>query len=144
MMQRKYLVPKSRASSSHGDSNAKELVDEYWRKNAKNKPQPRKSTEPKAPTKRARKSAAAEEESETDSMTKKRGRKSMVRGDSDDDGAVKNKKGKKASARGKLQAEPQRLRDMAKYMDIDDWEDLVDTIDTVERAEEGLIIYFTL
>ncbi|KXN87674.1 Chromatin-associated protein swi6 [Leucoagaricus sp. SymC.cos] len=125
-------------------ANAKELVDEYWRKNAKNKPQPRKSTEAKAP-KRARKSTAVEEESESDSVAKKRGRKSTVRDYSDeDDESAKNKKGKKGSAKGKVQAESQRLQDMAKYMDKDDWEDLVDTVDTVERTEEDLVVYFTL
>ncbi|KAF9448948.1 hypothetical protein P691DRAFT_775051 [Macrolepiota fuliginosa MF-IS2] len=127
--------------------NAKELVNEFWKKNPKKKP--RKSVEPKA-TKRARKSLADGEESDNTSTVVKRGRKSTARMDSEDvdeepTRTKKSRKVEKPSAKGRVSEEPQqRLQDMAKYMDRESWEDLVDTVDTVERTDEGLIIYFTL
>jgi chromobox protein 5 len=101
--------------------------------------------EPKA-SKRARKSAGVDDESDTTSVAKKRGRKSTTRIESDeeDEEPAKNKKVRRGTIQGKTPDEPQRLHDMSKYMDKDSWEDLVDTVDTVERSEEGLVVYFTL
>ncbi|KAF5362138.1 hypothetical protein D9756_002649 [Leucocoprinus leucothites] len=121
-----------------------ELVDEFWRKNPRKAK--RKSLEPKA-AKRARKSTAADEESDANSVAKKRSRKSMFKADSDgDEESTRAKKTKKTAAKGKVQAEeePQRLQDMTRYMDKESWEELVDTVDTVERAEGGLVVFFTL
>lgn len=106
--------------------------------------------EPKA-TKRGRKSVALDDESDTNSAAKKRGRKSTARVDSDEEEEEstrnkKTRKAEKASAKGRMISEETqpRLQDMAKYMDKENWEDLVDTVDTVERADEGLVVYFTL
>ncbi len=103
--------------------------------------------EPKA-TKRARKSSIADE-SDNESVIKKRGRKSAVKIDSNEDDedeeSLRNRKPRKPLTKGLKSDEPQQpLHDMAKYMEKQSWEQLVDTIDTVERADDGLIIYFTL
>ena len=119
-------------------SGAKELVENYWKLNSKKGK--RKSLEPK----RARKSTAADQESDT-SVAKKRGRKSTVNADSDqDEDATKNKKVRKGATRGQVQI-VRGIQDMAQYMDQENWEDLVDTVDTVERTSEGILfVYFTL
>jgi len=126
--------------------NAKELVAEFWRKNPKKKP--RKSVEPTS-AKRVQKSSIADEASDTGSAIKKRGRKSAIKIDSDEDEEeqpARNRKARKPAVKGqKVSEEPQsRLHDMSKYMDKENWEDLVDTVDTVERMDDGLVIYFTL
>lgn len=124
---------------SHSFSGAKELVEQYWRNNSKKGK--RKSLEPK----RARKSAAADQESDATSVAKKRGRKSAVKADSnEDEEPTKNKRAKKTMTKGQAR-EFRGIQDMGKYMDQETWEDLIDTVDTVERGNEGqLVVYFTL
>ena len=116
-------------------SGAKELVENYWKLNSKKGK--RKSLEPK----RARKSTAADQESDT-SVAKKRGRKSTAKEDFDqDEDPTKNKRVRKGATRG----QDRGFEDMAQYMDQDNWENLVDTVDTVERTSDGILfVYFTL
>jgi chromobox protein 1 len=120
-------------------------VAEFWRKNPKKKP--RKSVEPKA-SKRGRKSLGAEDESDVGSAAKKRGRKPMadVESEEEDELIPRNKRTRKGEKAGKQRKTDDDvvLGDMSKYMDKDNWEDIVDTVDTVEKGDDGLQVFFTL
>jgi len=119
-------------------SGAQELVENYWKLNTKKGK--RKSLEPK----RARKSTAPDQESDT-SVAKKRGRKSTTKADSDqDEDSMKNKRVRKGATKGQVHV-ARGIEDMTQYMDQESWEDLIDTVDTVERTSEGILfVYFTL
>ncbi|TFK90128.1 hypothetical protein K466DRAFT_464112, partial [Polyporus arcularius HHB13444] len=151
---------------------AKELIDEFWKKNSK-KGAPRKSDAKPKPTPKPRKSAAraTTHESEVESVTapaKKRGRqsKASARSPSEEQEQAeeevpkkKPRKGsnatatKSASARRAVarpedsdQEEEERVYvDMSKWKDAASWEHLIECIDTVERTEDNeLLVYFTL
>ncbi len=158
--------------SCGGLRGAKELIDEFWKKNSK-KGAPRKSDAKPKPTPKPRKSAAraTTHESEVESVTapaKKRGRqsKASARSPSEEQEQAeeevpkkKPRKGsnatatKSASARRAVarpedsdQEEEERVYvDMSKWKDAASWEHLIECIDTVERTEDNeLLVYFTL
>ncbi|TFK39456.1 hypothetical protein BDQ12DRAFT_57080 [Crucibulum laeve] len=141
--------------------NAGDLVSEYWRNNPHKKKDRGKHTS----AKRGRKSVTAAENSDGDSasVAKKRGRKSTKRLTDDedkDDDIPPHKKAKNASASANdkkqlkkkkehtpVPSEPdvEMIGDMSKYMDNENWEELVTSIDTIERNEDNtLTVYFTL
>lgn len=144
--------------------NARELVDEFWRKNPQKKKVAvagRKSVDKKSP-KKPRKSTATDDTSDAGEIsTKKRGRKSSSHkvGSGDEMDVDEEKPAKKAK---KDSAQPSKtnakkvnttspeedevhLGTMKKYMSMASWEGLIKTIDTVERSDDDeLKIFFTL
>ena len=152
--------------------NAKDLIDEYWRKSGKKMPGPpgRKSeARSSASAAKKRKPSPTVSEAEVE-VTKKRGRppkatsasqaRSKSKSASDDDieevPAQKPKATRKATSVSVKQrkASPDAMdedqdedtyEDMRKWKDATSWGHLVDSIDTVERMENGkLYVYFRL
>jgi chromobox protein 5 len=127
-------------------SNAKELVDEYWRKNKAG----RKSTD-KKPVDKGRKSVAAGDTSDVAEVRpKKRGRKSQVqlaRSDSEMDVDQPQRQPKKPRKSQPQTETPEEVivGNMSPFTHLDDWEPLIASVDTVEReSDNSLMVYFTL
>ncbi|KAG7093530.1 hypothetical protein E1B28_007202 [Marasmius oreades] len=127
--------------------NAKELIEEYWRKYKSG----RKSTENGSVSRKGRKSTAAE--SPAISTTRKRSRNAE---DSSDEKELAAKRHKETRA-GTSSVEPDENEStgtkivdgeyMKKYTSLSSWEQLVAEIDTVERDAKDsskLSVYFRL
>ncbi|PPQ71896.1 hypothetical protein CVT24_006870 [Panaeolus cyanescens] len=134
--------------------NAKDLVDEYWRKNPHKAKAQRDKRDKKSP-KRSRKSVQDDASDAGETAQKKRGRKSAsAKAPSDDEMDVdepRAKKAKKGSSTKKREITPDEPEEeertagnMDAYRHLPTWEGLVKTVDTVERKDEDLMVYFTL
>jgi len=128
--------------------NAKDLVDEFWRKNPHKKRQGRKSLD-----KRPKKLQEYDSDGDSSTAKKKRGRKTSTKAESDDEMDVDQPVRKKKATRLSKTREPSQddndsevvLQTMETYMAVKNWEHLVKAVDTVERESNGeLYIYFTL
>ncbi|KAI0924886.1 hypothetical protein AcV7_009595 [Taiwanofungus camphoratus] len=146
--------------------NAAVLIEEYWRKNKKEKKGGRKSIGPgpKPSVTKGRKSSTARGESSEveEPRPKKRGRLPKVKSPSEeqedednneDEAREKKKPRKSVTQKAKASPEPmdedegeeESFKSMKPWMSSATWEHVVDTIDTVERTLDGrLIVYFTL
>ncbi|KAF9522424.1 hypothetical protein CPB83DRAFT_840490 [Crepidotus variabilis] len=139
-----------------GDAeNAKDLVDEFWRKNPAKRRDTRKSVDKKTIEKpRKSTSVVPVDDSDAEVKPKKRGRKSNASkpAESDDmqvdrpEPAAKRKKVQTPKkARSETPEAPVKLiGNMDKYKNLADWEGLVATVDTVEQAPNNTLqVYFT-
>ncbi len=140
-----------------GSSNAKDVVEEFWKKNPhKKRSVDRKSLDKKSPDK-GRKSIVANDSSDAmEVKPKKRGRKSAAhKTNSDDEMSVDQpepratKKAKKKATQSETSEAPEKeekiIGDMKNYMHLTSWEGVVSSVDTVERSDEdNLTVYFTL
>ena len=154
--------------------NAKDLIEEFWKKQPKVTKSGRKSDVKESGSAARRRKTATPEESDAESAPapKKRGRPPKTKPASEDDEmdveevpppkkprAEKKITSGTASSKAKskrvLSAEPmdedevekekEAYVDMSKYKNAETWEHLVDHIDTVERQDDGqLYVYFRL
>ncbi|PPQ94456.1 hypothetical protein CVT25_002547 [Psilocybe cyanescens] len=140
--------------------NAKDLVEQYWRKH----PNKQKKLLDKKSPKKSRKSVTSDQVSDVEEVTssRKRGRKSAsqkleLADDMDVDEIEKPPKKARTSAQppkskvkkirsSSPESEEQVIGTMKQYMNLKNWEGLVKTVDTVERQESSnkLVVYFTL
>ena len=128
------IVHGDAAYTTEFDSNAEELVDDFWKKH------PKKHANA---TRKSRQSTGGESLSEAG---KKRGRKSTAREDSEEEAPASSRTTKKAK-RGPKAMSPIELppTNMNTYMHLSSWEDIISSVDTVERTPDGkLFVYFTL
>ena len=136
-------------------SNAKDLVEEFWKKNPqKKRTVDRKSLDKRSPDK-GRKSAAAEQGEDGERKPKKRGRKSAAQKVLEDEMEIdqESRAAKKAKrntiteiSRTETPEEAQKVvGNMSRFMHLSDWEGLVSSVDTVERGPDNFLnVYFTL
>ena len=133
-------------------SNAKELVDEYWRKFNLAKKAGRKSTDKKTLEKGRTSMTIDDGPDVTEVRPKKRGRKPLADTKSDSEMEVDQpqpqaKKPRKSQTKKSQTDTPETntVGKMTQYMQLDDWEGLVASVDTVEReSDNSLTVYFTL
>ena len=134
-------------------SNAIDLIEEFWRKQKKEK---NKSAE------KARKSLPKDNSSDvaSTSAAKKRGRKSKAQEDSDaemdhEDEVPVKKKSRKSNGVSRSPVDEylgdqvydgdKPIGNMSKWMKTKSWEHIIKGVDTVERVDDGtLYVYFTL
>lgn len=145
----------------HGSRNASLLIDEFWKKQNKEK-----KGKPKSKV-RSRKSVPRDDSPETgeppssnkrkkSSASGRKSKSSQPDGDDDDDEdeKPKTKKTKKVS-RAKdpseelmdiLEADDaeSQYRPMQKFKDKKSWENIVERVDTIEKVEGTLKVFFTL
>jgi hypothetical protein len=144
-----------------GSSNAKDVVEEFWKKN----PQKKRSVDRKSLGKRSpdkgRKSIVADDSSDAvEVKAKKRGRKSAARKTNSDDEMSVDQPALRATKRAKKNQnvkatqsetsegpdkEDKIIGNMKNYMHLTSWEGVVSSVDTVERSDvDNLTVYFTL
>jgi len=143
-----------------GSSNAKDVVEEFWKKNPQKKRSvDRKSLDKRSPDK-GRKSIVADDSSDAvEAKPKKRGRKSAARKTNSDDEMSVNQPEPRATKRAKRnqsiraqsetsegpEKEDKIIGNMKNYMHLTSWEGVVSSVDTVERSDvDNLTVYFTL
>ncbi|KAJ7658709.1 hypothetical protein DFH06DRAFT_990163, partial [Mycena polygramma] len=135
-------------------------ISAYWKRNPDKNPNKKKASQ--TPSKRtstsARKAVAndASDAGRSASVVKQRGRKSVSeKSAAKDDDEPPAKKARKiseketAAARASASEEPmqgdeEEVGDMAEYMQLPNWDQLVKQIDAVERVDDTLYVYFTL
>lgn len=142
-------------------SNAKDVVEEFWKKNPQKKRAVDRKSLDKKMLEKGRKSIVADDSSDAvEVKPKKRGRKSAVRKSSSNEDmdvdqpvprvAKKARKDQNITATQSetpdaLDEEEKTIGNMKNYMHLTNWEGVVSSVDTVERSEDDVLtVYFTL